>query len=161
MRVRDAVTRLLRSLPVLLPLLAGLIASPPGPGPDSPMADAADFVRSVELGLDGRPRQPERPWLERGPLMIGCIGGIAAGALSLVVAPAGGWAIYSSWASGVGAAGMRSGLGCYYGGLGSTAFSIGRTLVQEVDDAWRSLAGRPPRDAFTPRLDAGRQDAGV
>jgi len=83
------------------------------------------------------------PSIDRGLMLLGCMGGLAIGAVSVVLPPASAWVAAGVMGGGLGTMIVRAGFGCVYGGLGGAVASLARALVRWIDAGWRSWKGRP------------------
>ena len=72
----------------------------------------------------------DSPTIDHSFMVVGCMGGLALGALSVVFVPvAGAW---------------MGGLGCAYGSLTGAVVSAARATVQWSHDAWQGWTGQLP-----------------
>ncbi len=78
------------------------------------------------------------PLIDHSYMVVGCMGGLALGALSVVFMPVAGM-----WMGGLGVMMVRAGLGCAYGGLAGAVASAARATVQWSDGEWRAWTGKP------------------
>ena len=83
------------------------------------------------------------PSIDRGLVLLGCMGGLALGAVSVVLPPASAWVAAGVMGGGLGTMIVRAGFGCIYGGLGGAVASLSRSLVRWIDAGWRAWKGRP------------------
>jgi hypothetical protein len=72
-------------------------------------------------------------------MLVGCTGGLALGALSVVFPPM----AAGMWMGGLGVMVLRAGLGCAYGGLAGAVASAARTTVRWSESEWRAWTGQP------------------
>jgi hypothetical protein len=79
------------------------------------------------------------PMVDHSFMVVGCMGGLALGALSVVFVPVAG-----AWMGGLGLLIVRGGLGCAYGSLAGAVASAARATVQWSHDAWQDWTGQPP-----------------
>ncbi len=86
------------------------------------------------------------PTIDRGLILLGCMTGLAVGAVSVMLPPASAWVAAGVMGGGLGTMIVRGGFGCVYGGLGGAVASMARALVRSIEAGWRSWGGRP-----TPR----------
>ena len=86
------------------------------------------------------------PAIDRGLMLLGCMGGLAVGAVSVVLPPASAWVAAGVMGGGLGTMIVRAGFGCVYGGLGGAVASLARALVRRIEAGWQAWKGRP-----TPR----------
>ncbi len=96
-----------------------------------------------ESGVSAATTARTPPTIDRGMMLIGCMGGLALGAVSVVLPPASAWVAAGVIGGGLGTMIVRAGFGCVYGGLGGAVASLARALVRWFDSGWRTMKGRP------------------
>ncbi len=116
-----------RRLAVTLWLVTGLALSPLAPF-FSGTAYAVDSASKTQSGVD------------KGSVLLGCMAGIAVGAVSLVLPPASAWVVAGVWWGGFSTMVVRAGFGCAYGALGGATIDAARSFVHWAKSSWR---GRP------------------
>jgi len=111
-----------------------------------PPSAVADERPSAEGGTAAARTPP--PVYDRSLMLMGCMGGLALGAVSIVLPPVGGWVAAGVWMGGLGTMVVRGALGCGYGGLAAAVASSARATVRWSERQWRSLTEPAP----IPRL---------
>ncbi len=93
--------------------------------------------------------QTTPPILDHSLMLIGCMGGLALGTVSVILPPVGGWVTAGVWMGGLGTMVVRAGFGCAYGSLAAAVASAARATVRWSEGRWRSWT-TPPRPAPLP-----------
>ncbi|MEI8393707.1 MAG: hypothetical protein WCF85_03155 [Rhodospirillaceae bacterium] len=129
------------SLPRRFALILAILAMVAAPLPAFASPAFAGDAIAAETGF-ARPLK-ETPVFDRGLMLMGCMGGLALGAISTILPPVAGWAAAGIWMGGLGTMILRSGLGCGYGALAGAVSSAARSSLHWVDATWRKWTGRP------------------
>lgn len=124
-----------RRFALVLALALGLTLAPLAEIPTAQGAEAADVASSAAA------KAP--PTIDRGLMLLGCMSGLAIGAVSVVLPPASAWVAAGVMGGGLGTMIVRAGFGCVYGALGGAVASLARALVRWIDAGWRSWKERP------------------
>jgi hypothetical protein len=106
-------------------------------GPAGPQAGAQVLASGSVPGNAAAPPQP--PLFDHSLMLVGCMGGLALGALSVIFPPM----AAGMWMGGLGVMVVRAGLGCAYGGLAGVVSSIARATVRWSETEWRGTPQRP------------------
>ena len=84
-----------------------------------------------------------QPTVSKSLVLLGCMTGLALGAVSLVLPPASAWVAAGVLGGGLATMVVRAGFGCVYGGIGGAVASLARDLVRWIDSGWKAMKGRP------------------
>jgi len=91
------------------------------------------------VAAETTPAPDRTPVIDHSFMVVGCMGGLALGALSVIFPPV----AAGMWMGGLGVMVIRAGLGCAYGGLAGMAASAARATVRWSEFEWRSWTGEP------------------
>ena len=117
-----------RRFALVLALALGLTLAPLAEIPTAQGAEAADVASSAAA------KAP--PTIDRGLMLLGCMSGLAIGAVSVVLPPASAWVAAGVMGGGLGTMIVRAGFGCVYGALG------GAVHARETGGAGHRTGGR-------------------